>query len=283
MQERWLRTALVELAGVFGLVLFSSGVVCVNQLTTPGPRQVDGRADGYDPETVRQGTAPLTLHQPGLVGVALAQGVILAVLVALTVPVTGGYLNPAVTVTLWAFGRIDSSRAGLLLGVQVAGSVLAATCLRLIFDPAILQTARFGTPHVNSLVYPILSTHSILAGSGVELLLTFFLVFAMFGALGPTGDVAKPSLAAGMVQTAAVLFAYPLTGAALNPARWLGPVLWESVGAAGLTASPWNDFLVYLSGPILGALIAGLFCTWVVPQAPPTPLTGPGKRGAPTR
>jgi aquaporin TIP len=283
MQEGWPRTVLVELVGVFGLVFFSSGVVCVNQLTTPAPRQLDSRADGYDAETVRQGTAPLTLHQPGLIGVALAQGTILAVLLVLTVPVTGGYLNPAVTVTLWAFGRVDSFRAGVLVGAQMLGSVLAATALRLVFDPAILQTARFGTPHVNALAYPILSTHSTLAGSGVELLLTFFLVFAMFGALGPTGDPAKPSLAAGMVQTAAVLLGYPLTGAALNPARWLGPVLWESVSAAGLAASPWKDFLVYLSGPILGALLAGLFCIRVAAPAPPAAPAGPGKKGTPTR
>src|SRR5438309_1807800 len=105
MRDPWPRTILVELVGVFGVVFFSAGVVCVNQMTTP-----ESAASG----------APLTLHQPGLFGIALAQGVILAVLLAVTVPVTGGYLNPAVTIAQWAFGRIDSQRAGVLLAAQLA-------------------------------------------------------------------------------------------------------------------------------------------------------------------
>jgi aquaporin TIP len=249
MRQRWQRTALVELVGVFGVVLFSAGVVCVNQMTTANPQQA--------------GTAPLTLHQPGLFGVALAQGLILAVTLALTAPVSGGFLNPAATLTLWAFGRIDSARAGVLLAAQALGSALAAGCVRLIFSPDILQSAHYGAPHVNALAYPVLNQNTVLAGSGVELVLTFFLVLAIFAALGQAGDFLRPGLAPGMVQAAAVLVGFPLTGAALNPARWFGPVLWESISGPA-SGNPWSDFLVYLSGPTLGALLAGLFWTRMV-------------------
>jgi aquaporin TIP len=249
MQDRWQRTALVELVGVFGVVLFSAGVVCINQMTTGNPQQA--------------GTAPLTLHQPGLFGVALAQGLILAVMLALTVPVSGGFLNPAVTLTLWAFGRMESGRAGVLLAAQALGSVLAASCVRLIFSPDILQSAHFGAPHVNALAYPVLSQSTVLAGTGIELVLTFFLVLAIFAAMGQAGDLLRPGLAPGMVQAAAVLVGFPLTGAALNPARWFGPVLWEAMSGPA-TGNPWADFLVYLSGPTLGALLAGLFWTRMV-------------------
>ena len=262
MKHGWQRTALVEMVGVFGLVLFSAGVVCINQMTTPDHPQA--------------GTAPLTLHQPGLFGIALTQGAILAVLLAVTVPISGGYLNPAVTVTLWAFGRLESRLTGVLLGAQLVGSVLAAGCLRLIFDSNIVQTARFGAPHVNPLAYPFLSQQTILAGSGVELLLTFFLVLAMFAALGQASDPWRFGLAPGLVQAAAVLFGFPLTGAALNPARWLGPVVWESIYRPETGPNPWTDFLVYLSGPIIGALLAGWFWTRVV-AAPEQPKM-PGKK-----
>jgi aquaporin Z len=258
MREPWIRTVLVELVGVFGLIFFSAGVVCMNHLTTPG---------------MPTPTAPLTLHEPGLFGVALAQGVILAVLLALTVPVSGGYLNPAATIALWAFGRIDSKRTVALLGAQLLGSVLAATALRLMLKADVLALARFGAPHINvGFAYPSqLNQYTVLAGSGIELLLTFFLALAMFAPIGSAGDPARASLAPGMVQTAAALFAFPLTGAALNPARWFGPVVWEWATESASDTSPWADFLVYLSGPVLGALLAALFCARLFPApAPPT-------------
>jgi glycerol uptake facilitator-like aquaporin len=241
-----MRAVLIELVGTFGLVLFSAGVVCVNQMTTPGGQQA--------------GTAPLTLHQPGLIGVALAQGLILAVLLALTVPASGGYLNPAITLTRWVFGHLDSGRAGLLVGAQAAGSVLAGAVLRLTFSAEILQAARYGAPHLNPLAYPYLNPYTVAAGTAVELVLTFFLVFAMFGLAGSAGDALRTGAVAGMIQAAAVLYGFALTGAALNPARWFGPVLCDALGGAD---NPWRDFLVYLSGPTLGALLAGLFCARV--------------------
>ena len=53
-----------------------------------------------------------------------------------------------------------------------------------------------------------------------------------------------------------VLFAFPLTGAATNPARWFGPVFWEWM-LPERNWNPWADLFVYLAGPILGALAAG--------------------------
>lgn len=261
MSDRWIRPALSELVGVFGVVLISAGVVCVNQLTAGSPQAA--------------GTAALTLHQPGLTGVALAQGLILAAMLVVTVPISGGYLNPAVTLTLWAFGRLDSGHAGILLVAQMLGSALAAGCLRLIFSPDIVQTAQYGAPHLNPLAYPYLTRYTTMSGAGIELILTFFLAFAIFASIGTAPDAWRVGGAAGMVQAAAGLFAYPLTGAALNPARWFGPVLWDSL--SGTTANPWADFLVYLAGPPLGALLAGLLGACVFP-AGPRPIAAAGKR-----
>jgi len=246
MQTSMPRAYCVELLGTFGLVFFSAGVVCLNYLAAPIDQP--------------PGTSPLNLHQPGLVGVALAQGLIFAVLLTLTAPVSGGYLNPAIAVTLWAFNRLETRRLPWLLGAQLMGAFLAGMCLRFTFELGLLRTAQFGTPHVNLQTYNTLEQATLFAGVGVELVLTFFLVFAIFGAVPERSRLA--GWGGGAVLAAAVLVGFPLTGAALNPARWFGTVLWEawlgrlSIGRSG----PFSDIIVYLAGPILGALLAGAFC-----------------------
>src|ERR1035438_6286619 len=135
MDTKLPRIFLIELVGAFGLVLFSAGLTCINQVTQPA------------------GTTALTGHQPGIVGVALGQGLILAALLALTAPVTGGYLNPAITLMLWVFNRIETPRALLLIAAQFVGGVLGAVCLYFLFDGALLREAHFGAPHINPLTY----------------------------------------------------------------------------------------------------------------------------------
>src|SRR5262249_59797554 len=80
MDNNLRRAYLIELIGTFAVVYISAGVVCVNHLTTPSGQE--------------SGTSSLAGHQPGLVGIALAHGLILAAALAVTVPLSGGYLNP---------------------------------------------------------------------------------------------------------------------------------------------------------------------------------------------
>src|SRR5947209_305627 len=106
METKQLRLIVIELVGTFGLILFSAALVCINEMT-----------------------ATHAGHHLGIVGMALGQGLILAALLALTAPITGGYLNPALTLMLWVYNRIETPRAAWLIGAQFAGSVLAAVCL----------------------------------------------------------------------------------------------------------------------------------------------------------
>jgi glycerol uptake facilitator-like aquaporin len=254
MQRSLVRAYIIELIGAFTLVYFGAGVVCVNYLTTPAGQQ--------------PGMANLLGLQPGLVGIALAQGLLLAVLLAVTVPLSGGYLNPAIAIMLWVFNRLDSARASWLIGAQLLGSALAALCLSYTFAGSVLREARLGTPHLNPVVFHpdarTIPRGALATGTGIEFALTFFLVFAMFGLCleGP-----RPRLAA---RTAGILFALPLTGAATNPARWFGPALIESTLPAGpqAVASPFADAFVYTAGPIVGALLAGLVCFKLMLAAP---------------
>jgi glycerol uptake facilitator-like aquaporin len=269
MDRSLIRAYVLELVGTFTLVFFGAAVVCVNQLTAPAGAPT--------------GTGVLHAHQPGLVGIALGQGLSLAVLLAATVSVSGGCLNPALTLTLWVFNRLGSRRAAWLLGAQLVGAALAGILLSRVFDAGVLREARLGTPHLSSLVYPAVNTAAILSGTAIELVLTFFLAFAIFSAFtekgpGPGGETAEKAerrfqiaLAAGLAQTACTLVGYPLTGAAVNPARWFGTVLWELAlfepppGAPG----PLADTFAYVTGPVVGALLAGVLFFRLLAPPPP--------------
>ena len=247
MDKKLLRDYFIELLGTFFFVLAATAATCVNTMTLPGGQTA--------------GTTPLTLHQPGALGVALAQGLAWVVMLALTAPVTGGFLNPAITLMLWLFNRINTVRASWLLGAQLVGAALAGLCLRYTFEADILRDAHFGAPHVNALAYPVLQQGSVWAGAGVELALTFVLVFAIFGNKEESGLGPQSAWLSGAALTACVLIAYPLTGAALNPARWFGPVIWEALTVTRASRQhPFADAFVYIAGPIIGAVAAGWWC-----------------------
>ncbi len=230
MDTKLQRIVFIELVGAFGLVLFSAGLVCINEMTTQPS------------------------HQPGVFGIALGQGLIVAALLALTAPVTGGYLNPAITLALWVFNKIETSRAVWLIVAQFVGGVLASVCLFYTFELNLLKEVRFGAPHMDAQAYTELGQRARLTGAVLELLLTFFLVVAILGLA--QGDALKLGIVAGLIATVCALFGFALTGAALNPARWLGPTLFE---AYYTTRAAWSDSLVYLAGPILGSLAGGFF------------------------
>src|SRR5262249_25569602 len=143
-------------------------------------------------------------------------------------------------------------------GAQLVGGVLAGACLRVTFPTDLLTAAHMGTPHLSPQAFPQVTQGTLLTGTGIELVLTFFLVFAIFGTTVEASRTRLAGLAGGLVLTAAVLVAYPLTGAATNPARWFGTVFWEMSlpVPTGTTSRPLQDTFVYLAGPIVGALLA---------------------------
>ncbi len=178
----------------------------------------------------------------GLVGVALAHGLALAVLVSALGPVSGGHFNPAVTFAIWITGRIDPARAGMYVAAQLIGAVAAGLALRTVFDEAAWQPVVLGTPALGA------GTDAI-AGILIEAILTLVLVVTVFGtAIDPRAPKIG-GLAIGLAVAADIFMGGPLTGAAMNPARWFGPAV-----ASGTFA----DWYVWWIGPLLGAAAAAL-------------------------
>jgi aquaporin TIP len=229
MAETW-RRSFVELLGTFALVFVGVGTIMA----------VGPQADA------------------GTLEVALAHGLVIAVMISAVGHISGGYFNPAIT-----FGFMLTRRISLLLGLfyvfaQFAGGVLAALLLRWVFPAANREATNLGAP----------ARHTIGLGQAlvVEALLTFFLVWVVFATTADPRSTysAVAGIAIGLVVVFDNLMGYPLTGAIINPARALGPQL---------VGNSWSDAWVWYVGPLAGGAIAALLYDelYLRPMGPPPP------------
>ena len=182
--------------------------------------------------------------QLDLTGVALAQGLVLFVFVSITAPISGGFVNPAVTIGLWTTGKLPTRRAGALIVAELLGAVVGAFLLRFLVPRELFDGGRGGIPAL---------APGISVGKGIliEAVATFFLIFAVYGtAVDDRGPFAKTAgLTIGLVVTFDIMAFGPLTGAAMNPARWLGPAV---------ATNDYANWYVWVVGPIAGGIIAGV-------------------------
>jgi aquaporin Z len=179
---------------------------------------------------------------PGLLGVALAHGLALAVLVSALGAVSGAHFNPAVTLAVWIMGKITPTRAVMYVVAQLIGAALAGFALRSIFPTEAWQPSAIGTPALGAGISPAI-------GITVEAVLTALLVFAVLGTAVDSRAPKIGGLAIGLAVAADILMGGPLTGAAMNPARWFGPAV---------AAGAYGDWYVWWIGPLLGAAVAAL-------------------------
>ena len=178
----------------------------------------------------------------GGVGVAAAHGIAIAVLVSSLMPVSGGHLNPAVTLGLFAARKVDGPTTGAYILAQLAGAVLAAALLKWLLPIGAVSLTNIGTPAVAASVTKVQAV-------AIEAIFTFLLMSAVFGTAVSSQAPKVGGFAIGFAVFVAGVVAGPLTGAALNPARAFGPALL----ALEFHAQAW-----YWIGPILGATLASL-------------------------
>ena len=176
------------------------------------------------------------------VGVALTFGLVVLALIYALGDVSGAHLNPAVTLAFVAARRFPPRWAAGYVAAQLAGALLASGCLRLLFPG-----------------HETLGTTLPRDGAGqsfvLELLLTFFLMFVILSvSTGASEKGLLAGVAVGAVIALEALFAGPICGASMNPARSLAPAL-----VSGRLDALW----VYLTAPTLGALLAVGGCACV--------------------
>jgi MIP family channel proteins len=176
----------------------------------------------------------------GLVGVALAHGLALGVLVSALGAVSGAHFNPAVTFGVWIAGRISARTAVAYVLAQLIGALVAGLALRAVFAESVWTPSALGTPALGPGI-------GVAAGIAVEAVLTAVLLLAVFGtAIDPRAPKIG-GLAIGLAIAADILMGGPLTGGAMNPARWFGPAI---------VSGHLDNWFVWIVGPLLGAAVA---------------------------
>jgi MIP family channel proteins len=210
-----------ELIGTFTLIFIGVGSICADQYL---------RASG----------------QPGvgLLAIAAAHGLAIGIMVTAVGHISGGHLNPAVTIGFWVTRRMSTLHALSYWFAQLVGASAAAYLLVGIVPDTIWRPAGLGTPD-------LAADFTRIHGMALEAATTFLLVFVVFAtaadAKGAFNKIA--GFAIGLTITMDILFAGPFTGGAMNPARAFGPAL---------AAHHWTNHGVYWVGPLFGGVLAGV-------------------------
>ncbi len=221
-----LRRSTAEAVGTFGLVFIGAGSV----MSTYFPKS-----------------------DYGVLGISLAHGLVLAVMISATMSISGGHLNPAVTLGLLSVKRINAATAAGYIAAQLVGAVLAAGALKLLFPAGIAGVTSLGTPRLAASI-------SLGEGIALEAIFGFFLVSAVFGTCVNTEGPRIGGFGIGLALMFDVLLGGALTGAAVNPARAFGPAL---------LSGNWVAHGVYWVGPIAGGILAALLWEYVLlPKTP---------------
>ena len=174
--------------------------------------------------------------------VALAHGLALLVMVSAFGAISGGHFNPAVTFGLWIAGKVDSVKAVGYVVAQLVGGFLAAALAWYVFSDFAGIESSMAVPALNDNV-------DLLKGIIVEAVITMVLLVAVFGTAVDGRAPKLGGVAIGLALTAGILMAGGLTGGAANPARWFSPALF---------AMQWENALVWIIGPLLGAGIVAV-------------------------
>jgi aquaporin Z len=215
------RRSIAEAFGTFGLVFFGTAAVAAQSMPGGGS---------------------------GVLGIALAHGLVLAVLVTALLSISGGHLNPAVTIGLVIARRTALPTAAAYIAAQLIGAVLAAMLLKAVFPIGMVRGMSLGTPTIASAI----QFHQAVL---MEAAMAFLLVSAVFGTVCNPAAPRHGGLWIGLALTVDILAGGPITGAAVNPARAFGPAL---------VAGQWVAHAVYWVGPILGGAAAALLWEYVL-------------------
>jgi len=223
---------MAEMVGAFLLSFIGAGAICLTA--------VEGAGGGG-----------------GLLGVAIAHGLILSIGVSATMNVSGGHLNPAVTVCMLVTKRIGIGDAIQYIIAQLIGATIAGALVYVAFKDmhnaggdSVVKAVALGTPNFDENI--------ITTGKAIffEAMMTFVLVFAIFGTAVDPRAPKIGGFGIGLAIAADILLGGPITGAAMNPSRAFGPGLVASM--TGNLPQFAAQQVVYWVGPIAGAVLAAL-------------------------
>ncbi len=220
-----------EALGTFLLCFIGAGAICLTAL----------KGAGYD----------------GLLGVAIAHGLVLSIAVSATMNVSGGHLNPAVSIAMFLTRRISPADTLAYVVAQLAGATVAGALVLAMFNglstsggESVVRAAVLGTPAYDAAA---MSTGKAVF---IEACLTFVLLAAIFGTAVDPRAPKIGGFGIGLAVAADILVGSPLTGASMNPARTFGPGLVATL--SGNMPQFWAQHAVYWIGPVVGGAVAAV-------------------------
>jgi len=220
--ERQIGPYLAEMVGAFTLVFAGCGAIVIDSISR---------------------------GQVTHVGIAISFGLAITVMIYATGHISGGHLNPAVTLAFALTRHFPLARVPFYWLAQTLGAIVAALVLRILFG----NVAHLGTT---------LPSGSDGQSFAMEIVLTFFLMFVIMAVATDNRAVGQAAaLAIGGTILLDAMFGGSISGASMNPARSFGPAL---------VSGTWDHLWLYILGPFIGALI-GAFVYEVVRGERPEP------------
>jgi MIP family channel proteins len=214
------RKALAEFIGTFAIVFGGCGAIAVNQITNG------------------------TLSH---LGIAIVFGATVMTMIYAVGHVSGAHFNPAVTIAFAITRHFPKKEILPFITAQCAGATLASFLHLVILQP-ILQQYAMNVPLDFGVTKPIIDSIGLIFV--FEFILTFFLMFVIISVATDTCAVGElAGIAIGGTVMFEAMFAGPICGASMNPARSLGPAL---------VSGNWHNYVAYLVGPVLGAIAGAL-------------------------
>jgi aquaporin Z len=210
------------------------------------------------------GSAVLAARFPeigiGLVGVALAFGLTVVTMAYAVGHISGGHFNPAVTVGLFAGGRIPAGELLPYILAQLAGAIVAALVLYLI------ASGKAGFELAGGFASNGYGAHSpggysLVSALVIEMVLTAGFLFVIMGVTDSRAPSGFAPLAIGLTLTLIHLISIPVTNTSVNPARSTGPALLVGGWALG-------QLWLFWLAPILGGIIGGVAYRWLAAAEP---------------
>ncbi len=175
-------------------------------------------------------------------GVAMVHAFVLALAVSMTMGISGGHLNPAVSIGMMVIKRITPRDTFVYVASQLVGALVAALLVRAIIPYNVGRLMALGTPVLNNQV-------SFGHGVALEAVFGFLLMSGVMGTIVASNAPRIAGFGVGLTLIPIVMVGGPLTGAAANPARAFGPAIISGMVDAQA---------VWWIGPILGAVLAAL-------------------------
>lgn len=176
------------------------------------------------------------------IGIALTFGLVVLAMVYTFGDISGAHLNPAVTIGFWVARRMPASDVPQYVGSQILGAVAASGVLRFLFPQ-------------NELLGATLPAGSQSQSFVLEVILTFLLMLTILNvSTGAKEKGITAGIAVGSLIALEAMFAGPISGASMNPARTLAPAI---------VSGHFEHLWIYLTAPVLGAAAATLACRCV--------------------